>query len=127
MTSLPTTSSYFQRPNTRILHNACIIFLSCIPLSFFNLKGYVEHFTASMHKEYSSKGIHFQVQSPLFVTTKLAKIRKASLTVPTPKAFAASSVKAMGYELQTSPFWAHALQLAVMGALPSFVLDKVIE
>jgi len=87
----------------------------------------VEHFTASMHKEYASKGIHFQVQSPLFVTTKLAKIRKSSLTVPTPKAFAVSSVKAMGYELQTSPFWAHALQLAVMGALPSFVLDKVGE
>ena len=85
----------------------------------------MEHFTASMHQEYKSKGIHFQVQSPLFVTTKLAKIRKPSVTVPTPKAFAVSSVRAMGYESQTSPFWAHALQLAAMAALPTFLLDKV--
>lgn len=89
-------------------------------------KGYVEHFTASMAKEYGPKGVHFQVQSPLFVTTKLAKIRKTSLTVPSPKAFAAASVAHFGYETQVSPYPAHALQLWFMGSLPTFVLDKIV-
>lgn len=89
-------------------------------------KGYVEHFTASMHREYAPKGIHFQVQSPLFVTTKLAKIRKSSLTVPTAKAFAVSSINHIGYETQVSPYPAHALQLFVMSLLPSALLDMVV-
>jgi len=89
-------------------------------------KGYVEHLTASMNLEYASQGVHFQVQSPLFVTTKLAKIRKSSLTVPTPQAFAKASVAHFGYETQVSPFWAHALQLFVMSSLPTLVLNKVV-
>jgi 17beta-estradiol 17-dehydrogenase / very-long-chain 3-oxoacyl-CoA reductase len=89
-------------------------------------KSYVEQFTASMHEEYSSKGIHFQVQSPLFVSTKLAKIRNASLTVPSPKKFAQTSVAHIGYEVSVSPYWAHALQLHVMSKLPTFVVNKIV-
>mmetsp|Transcript_48915 Transcript_48915/g.62784 ORF Transcript_48915/g.62784 Transcript_48915/m.62784 type:complete len:313 (+) Transcript_48915:52-990(+) len=89
-------------------------------------KSYVEQFTASMHQEYKKKGVHFQVQSPLFVSTKLAKIRNSSLTVPSPKQFAQSSVAHIGYEMSVSPYWAHALQLHVMSKLPSFLLNNVV-
>jgi 17beta-estradiol 17-dehydrogenase / very-long-chain 3-oxoacyl-CoA reductase len=88
------------------LNNSSLLSLSLSLKSAWNVcpllaqyaatKSYVESFTASMHEEYKSKGIHFQVQSPLFVSTKLAKIRKASLTVPSPKAFAVSSVAHIG-------------------------------
>lgn len=89
-------------------------------------KGYIEHFTESLHAELKGKGIHVQVQSPLFVATKLAKIRRSSLTVPTPKRFARSAVAHIGYETRVSPFWSHALQLTVMRNAPSWILEQVV-
>lgn len=44
-----------------------------------------------------------QVQSPLFVQTKLASIRKASLDVPSPKTYARSAVAHIGYETKVEP------------------------
>lgn len=61
------------------------------------------------------------------MTTKLSKIKKVSLFTPNPAAFARASVKAIGYEASTSPYWTHALQLALMGALPSFITSTVVS
>lgn len=41
-------------------------------------KGYVDQLTRSLAVEYAGKGIHFQLQAPLYVATKMAKIRSAS-------------------------------------------------
>merc|ERR1712167_493680 len=41
-------------------------------------KSFVELFTRGLAVEYKSKGIDVQVQSPPYITTKLAKIRKSS-------------------------------------------------
>lgn len=38
-------------------------------------KGYVDQLTRSLAVEYSGKGIDFQLQAPLYVATKMAKIR----------------------------------------------------
>ena len=43
------------------------------------------------------QGISVQCQVPYFVTTKLAKIRHSSLTVPTPQGYAKAAVKCIGY------------------------------
>jgi 17beta-estradiol 17-dehydrogenase / very-long-chain 3-oxoacyl-CoA reductase len=86
-------------------------------------KGYIELLTQSLASEYKSKGVHFQCQSPLFVTTKLAKIRRASISTPTPATYAKSAVAHIGYETLVSPYWCHALMLAIGRSLPAPVLD----
>lgn len=88
-------------------------------------KTFINSLTNSLAGEYEAKGIMFQAQVPLFVTTKLAKIRKPSLTTPTPKNFAKASVAAMGYERLVSPYWCHALILWVLALLPSVAVDKI--
>ena len=40
--------------------------------------------------------LDLQCQVPYFVATKMSKIRKASLTVPSPAAFAAAGIAAIG-------------------------------
>ena len=50
-------------------------------------KSYVDLLSQGMAKEYSSKGITVQCVLPGYVTSKLSKIRRPSLTVPTPNAF----------------------------------------
>ncbi len=47
-------------------------------------------------------GIHVQCQVALLVATKLAKIQKASLFVPTPANYARAAVRAIGYEVRES-------------------------
>merc|ERR1712060_256954 len=61
-------------------------------------KSFIEMFSRSLKAELAPYKIHVQVQAPLFVATKMAKIRKTSLTVPSPQSYARSAVAHIGYE-----------------------------
>lgn len=89
-------------------------------------KGYIKHFTECLNLELKGKGVHVQCQVPLFVATKLAKIRKSSLFVPSPAGYARAGVAAIGYGCVITPFWAHKLQLYLMNALPEFLTNKIV-
>ena len=90
-------------------------------------KGGIVAFSKSLHYELKAKNIDVQVQTPLWVTTKLAKIRKSSLTVPSPSTYARAAVNAIGYGPASSPYWAHDLQLAVVDMLPTFLAVKIVS
>ena len=66
-------------------------FLAAFPTPLLSVysasKSYVDLISQGMAKEYSSKGITVQCVLPGYVTSKLSKIRRPSLTVPTPNAF----------------------------------------
>ena len=83
-------------------------------------------FTKSLACELKGLGIDVQVQTLLWVTTKLAKIRKTSLTVPSPSTYAKQAVRFVGYDVACSPYWAHALQLSVADLLPSSLLAAAV-
>jgi len=85
--------------------------------SYTACKAYVDGLYRTLHYEYAGK-VDFQVQTPALVCTKLAKIRKPSLTVPSAEAYAKVACNAIGYEARISPFWAHALQIALINLLP---------
>lgn len=89
-------------------------------------KSFIELFSQSLDAEYKGKGIRVQVQTPLFVATKLAKIRKASLTVPAPAGYAKAAVRFIGYEDSVSPYWSHAFQLYLMSCMPKPVLSAIV-
>eukprot|EP00163_Fabomonas_tropica_P029180 TRINITY_DN6176_c0_g1_i2.p1 TRINITY_DN6176_c0_g1~~TRINITY_DN6176_c0_g1_i2.p1 ORF type:complete len:311 (+),score=106.54 TRINITY_DN6176_c0_g1_i2:440-1372(+) len=84
-------------------------------------KAYINAFSGSIAAEYASKGIHCQLVTPYFVVSKLSKIRKPSLTTPTPANFARSSVAKIGAGDAVVPFWSHALQHFVMMTLPESI------
>jgi len=84
-------------------------------------KSYIEQFSESLASEVASKGVHVQVQSPLYVATKLAKIRNSSLTVPTPEGYAKAAIKMIGYETCSSPYWSHGLLMGIAALFPRSV------
>jgi len=84
-------------------------------------KSYVAMFSRALHYELAPLGIHVQCQVPLFVATKLAKIRHASLTVASPKGYAKAAVANIGFGVVVSPFWAHTIQLYVLSLLPEWL------
>merc|ERR1712061_852294 len=61
-------------------------------------KSFIEMFSRGLKAELASYNIHVQAQAPLFVATKLAKIRKTSLSVPSPAAYARAAAARIGFE-----------------------------
>merc|ERR1711871_1493274 len=85
-------------------------------------KSYVAMFSRAMNYELREKGVHVQCQVPMFVATKLAKIKRTSLFVASPEGYAKSAVAAIGYEILVSPFWTHALQIWVLTNFPEWLV-----
>lgn len=71
-----------------------------------------------MNVEMAPKGIHVQCQVPLLVATKMSKIRKTSVTAPSPADYAKAGVAAIGYGAVESPYWSHKLQLFLLSIMP---------
>jgi len=88
-------------------------------------KSFIEMFSKGLKSELEPFNIHVQAQAPLFVATKLAKIRKTSLTVPSPAAYARKAAAHIGYEDSVSPWWSHALQLWSLRQLPEWVIIMI--
>jgi 17beta-estradiol 17-dehydrogenase / very-long-chain 3-oxoacyl-CoA reductase len=82
-------------------------------------KQYVNEFSSSLHYEYAGgkMDIRVQAQVPLYVASKLSKMRP-SFSTPTPAAFARMSLNMVGHETVVSPFWVHAVMLWVMNRVP---------
>merc|ERR1719463_448244 len=62
--------------------------ISPLLCEYSGAKSFIEMFSRGLRAELAAYNIDVQVQVPLYVTTKLAKIRKTSLTVPSPAAYA---------------------------------------
>ena len=90
-------------------------------------KAYINNFTSGLSYEYAEKGIHFQSQCPLFVTSKLSKIRTATFMTPSPDTYAAAGIKAFGYEVISIPYWPHALQNRVVQLVPELLQARIIK
>eukprot|EP00316_Scyphosphaera_apsteinii_P002045 CAMPEP_0119319810 /NCGR_PEP_ID=MMETSP1333-20130426/50407_1 /TAXON_ID=418940 /ORGANISM="Scyphosphaera apsteinii, Strain RCC1455" /LENGTH=298 /DNA_ID=CAMNT_0007326311 /DNA_START=79 /DNA_END=975 /DNA_ORIENTATION=+ len=96
-------------------------------------KGYVENFSRSLSAEYRPKGIDIQCQSPLWVATSMALPnskapvdKRATLMMPTAKAYARVAVSSIGYETMACPYWAHALFMWVQARFPDLIRIPVI-
>jgi 17beta-estradiol 17-dehydrogenase / very-long-chain 3-oxoacyl-CoA reductase len=85
-------------------------------------KSYIAMFSRTMNAEYARFNVHVQCQVPMFVATKLAKIKRASLFVASPAGYARAALAAIGYEAVVSPFWSHALQIWVLTTLPEWLI-----
>jgi 17beta-estradiol 17-dehydrogenase / very-long-chain 3-oxoacyl-CoA reductase len=87
-------------------------------------KSFVEKFSRALNAEYRSKGITCQCQTPFYVATKLAKMRK-SLTVPTATEYVQQAIKWVGYpDALVQPFYLHAIQGWIMHQIPDFLLAQ---
>ncbi|KAJ0242905.1 Very-long-chain 3-oxoacyl-CoA reductase 1 [Hirschfeldia incana] len=87
-------------------------------------KTYVDQFSKCLHVEYKKSGIDVQCQVPLYVATKMTKIRRASFLVASPEGYAKAALRFVGYEPRCTPYWPHALMGYVVSALPESVFES---
>jgi 17beta-estradiol 17-dehydrogenase / very-long-chain 3-oxoacyl-CoA reductase len=90
-------------------------------------KAFVNSFSVALHYEYKPMGVHIQCQLPAFVTTKLSKLRSTSFFIVTPRVYAKSFIRAIGYDPIILTYWTHALQFATIVALvPEYIMGRIL-
>ncbi|XP_050208283.1 very-long-chain 3-oxoacyl-CoA reductase 1-like [Mercurialis annua] len=87
-------------------------------------KAYLAMFSKCINLEYKQQGIDIQCQIPLFVATKMTRMRKSNLFVASPKMYAKASLRWIGYEKLCTPFWSHSVQWLILQALPESLIDR---
>ncbi|XP_052008258.1 very-long-chain 3-oxoacyl-CoA reductase-B isoform X2 [Xyrauchen texanus] len=94
---------------------------------YSSTKAFVDFFSRGLDAEYKSKGIIIQSVLPFFVTTKLSKIKRASLDIPTPDRYVKAQLSTVGLQTQTNGYLPHAIMGWVTTALlPAKLLNKYV-
>lgn len=103
--------------------------LPAVPLlsAYAGSKAYINQFTRSLDVENRRFGVRVQDQCPMFVATKMSKIKRARLDAPTPQAWARAAVRQIGYDTVLTPYWYHGLMTAVVDLAPRFVVVKYVH
>jgi 17beta-estradiol 17-dehydrogenase / very-long-chain 3-oxoacyl-CoA reductase len=59
--------------------------------------------------ELKDKNVHVEHINTYFVQTNMSKIRKSSMTVPSPRDYVKSVLSNCGAAISSTPFWSHAI------------------
>jgi len=114
----------FEKKRTGVILNISSA-SACKPVPLLTLysasKQFVSCFSEALQGEYESKGIVIQCVTPFFVTTKLSKIRRSSLFIPTPDTFVSAALKTVGKSASTYGYLPHAIQGLLYHSLPDAV------
>ncbi|TSK20019.1 Very-long-chain 3-oxoacyl-CoA reductase-B [Bagarius yarrelli] len=90
-------------------------------------QAFVDFFSRGLDAEYRNKGVIIQSVLPFFVTTKLSKIKRASLDIPTPERYVASQLSTVGLQSQTNGYLPHAIMgWVTTSLLPARLLSKYV-
>uniref|UniRef100_A0A803PHC7 Uncharacterized protein n=1 Tax=Cannabis sativa TaxID=3483 RepID=A0A803PHC7_CANSA len=86
-------------------------------------KAYLAMLSRSISVEYKHSGIDIQCQIPVFVATKMTKLKESSIFIASPETYSKASVRSIGYGQICTPYWAHSLQWFIANALPDTLLN----
>ncbi|XP_016053141.1 PREDICTED: very-long-chain 3-oxoacyl-CoA reductase [Miniopterus natalensis] len=116
-----------ERSKGVILNISSASGMSPVPLLtiYSATKAFVDFFSQCIHEEYKSKGIFVQSVLPFFVATKMAKVRKPTLQVPSSETYVKSAMKTVGLKSRTNGYLVHSLMGTILSILPSWLYIKI--
>lgn len=137
-------SSYFMTklvlPGMKEKKKGLILFVStgssviksCPLLTIYaSVKSAINSFATSLSVELRPYKINVHCHVPLFVTTKLSKIKRTSLFVPSPEVYAKSALKQIKRgniictNVISSPYCYHKIQTFLFNLAPKFLCDSL--
>lgn len=89
-------------------------------------KAFVDKFSRDLSAEVKHSGVTVQTVHPGFVVTNMSKLRRSTLTAPTPDKFAAAALFNLGLADRTAGFWFHKIQL-YWGEIVRFLIPGIME
>jgi len=81
-------------------------------------KAYVDFLARCLSEEYKSSGIFIQCTAPALVATKMSKVRRPKLAIPSATTFAKSAVSTIGHDHAGTGYWFHDIQNGILQSLP---------
>ncbi|KAK2703091.1 hypothetical protein QYM36_018374 [Artemia franciscana] len=87
---------------------------------YSSTKAFVHKFSQDISLEYRPYGVTIQCVLPGFVATNMSRIRRSSLSIPTPEKFVKEHLKTLGLEVWSAGYWCHNLQLTYYRTLMHF-------
>ncbi|KAJ9629708.1 hypothetical protein H2203_002089 [Taxawa tesnikishii (nom. ined.)] len=98
-------------------------------------KAFLQQWSTALGSELKPHGVHVQLVQSYLVTSAMSKIKRASATIPTPRAFVKAALSkigrsggAQGIAYTSTPYWAHGIMhwaLATFaGTMNSVVVDQ---
>lgn len=88
-------------------------------------KAFLKHWSLSLAAELDPLGIKVQLLNTYFVVSNLSKRKRATLTVPTPKAYVEAALRVAGARAFETPYPMHALLHLVMSLIPTRLLTLI--
>ncbi|CAD2087350.1 steroid dehydrogenase, putative [Plasmodium vinckei brucechwatti] len=98
---------------------------------YASVKDGVCSFANSLNVELKEYNIQVQCHIPMFITTKLSKIKKSSLFVPTPEMYSECVIQKMKegnilpYNVISSPYFFHKIQIFFYNFFPKWLFSIV--
>lgn len=100
------------------------MYISSYPLLtlYASTKAFLATFSRSISLEYEGQGIDIQCQAPLFIATKMTRMKRRYLFIPSAEIFSRASVRWIGYDRVCNPYWSHSVQAFVARTLDTIIV-----
>jgi len=89
-------------------------------------KSFINLWSQGLSIELRQHGIYVECQTPHYVATKLSKIRKSSLSVPSAAAFVKQSLSKLGWRTFSSPWVMHQIEDLIINLLPIWFRNHLV-
>ncbi|KAJ5604566.1 hypothetical protein N7510_009720 [Penicillium lagena] len=98
-------------------------------------KAFLQHWSTALGAELAPHGITVELVQAYLITSAMSKIRRASASIPTPRAFVRATLGKIGrsggspaYAYSSSPYWSHGIMAwfltSVTTPMNSFVISQ---
>ncbi|KAJ5805175.1 hypothetical protein N7474_011062 [Penicillium riverlandense] len=98
-------------------------------------KAFLQHWSTALGAELAPHGITVELVQAYLITSAMSKIRRASASIPTPRAFVRATLGKIGrsggspaYAYSSSPYWSHGIMAwfltSVTSPMNSFVISQ---
>lgn len=98
------------------------VFPSPLLTQYSAAKSYIEKFSAGLNSECEGSGVNVQCHVPLYIVSKMSKIRKSSMMVPSAEDYAGMVVSNLGKGVVISPHFIQSFLTEVLKLMPSATL-----
>lgn len=105
--------------------------IEVIIVCLLNSQNYMKSFTLAIQRECSKYGISVQLVTPWFVRTKLVNfsstLMAGGILFPDVESYVKSAIYTVGKSSETTGYWAHGIQYAIIKIVPTWVRTIVAE
>ena len=106
--------------------SAAAVFTTPLLGTYSGTKAFMDKFSESLQLEYAEKGVIIQSVMPLVVATNMSRVKKSSLSSPSPDLYVKSVLAKVGNAKRCHGYWPHECEAFIASSLPEWIRNKIV-